>query len=60
MIELTKEQKQAVAEGRPVEFCDGDQIFYVVSKDVYDRIRLILDAEDIDPSFFEFDEASNS
>ncbi|HUY33034.1 MAG TPA: hypothetical protein VMV69_09650 [Pirellulales bacterium] len=53
---LSEEQRQAVSAGTPVEVRDGSQVFYLISKEEYERVRAFLEAEEIDPSFFEFDD----
>ncbi|HWB13590.1 MAG TPA: hypothetical protein VG826_30475 [Pirellulales bacterium] len=58
--QLTEEQRQAVLAGKPVEIHDGDHVFYLISKAEYEATRAALDAEDIDPSFFEFDDGEDS
>jgi hypothetical protein len=56
IAQLSQEQREALRAGTPVEIRDGDQIYYLVSKAEYDAARAALDAEEIDPSFFEFDD----
>ena len=56
IAQLSEEQRQALLAGTPLEIHDGDQVFYLISKEEYEAARAALDAEDIDPSFFEFDD----
>ncbi|HQU47060.1 MAG TPA: hypothetical protein PK867_29925 [Pirellulales bacterium] len=56
IAQLSEEQRQALQEGTPVEVRDGEAIFYLISKAEYETARAALDAEEIDPSFFEFDD----
>lgn len=53
---LSEEQRQAALAGIPVELRDGDHVFYLISKAEYEAARAALDAEEIEPSFFEFDD----
>lgn len=53
---LSDEQRQALQAGTAVEIRDGERIFYLISKAEYEAVRAVLDAEEIDPSFFEFDD----
>jgi hypothetical protein len=56
IAQLTDEQRSAVLAGTPLEIRDGDQVFYLISKAEYEATRAALDAEEIEPSFFEFDD----
>lgn len=56
IAQLSEEQRQALQAGTPVEIRDGDRIFYLISKVEYEAARAALDAEEIEPSFFEFDD----
>jgi hypothetical protein len=60
MVKLNDEQIRIAEEGTPVEVRDGEHVLYLISKHQFDRIKPLLDAEDIDPSFFEFDEDNDS
>jgi hypothetical protein len=53
---LSEEQRRAVLAGTPVEVRDGDHVFYLISKAEYEAARAALDADEIEPSFFEFDD----
>ena len=53
---LNDEQRQAVLAGTPLEIRDGDQVFYLISKAEYEAARAVFDANEIEPSFFEFDD----
>lgn len=53
---LSDEQRQAVLAGTPLEIRDGGQVFYLISKAEYEAARAVLDAEEIEPSFFEFED----
>jgi hypothetical protein len=58
-LALTTEQRHAVAQASgPVEIRDEQSQgrYYLVAADEFERMRALLDAEDIDPSFFEFDD----
>lgn len=57
--QLSEEQRQALQAGATVEIRDGDQVFYLISKAEYEAARAALDAEEIEPSFFEFDDDEN-
>jgi hypothetical protein len=54
--QLSEEQRQALQAGTPVEIRDGDHTFYLISKTEYEMARAALEAEEIEPSFFEFDD----
>jgi hypothetical protein len=61
IAQLSDEERQAILSGTPLEIRDGDQVFYLVSKAEYEAVRAVLDAavldpDEIDPSFFEFDD----
>lgn len=53
---LSDEQRQALQAGMPVEIRDGDHSYVLISKSEYEMARAALDAEEIQPSFFEFDD----
>ncbi len=59
-IELSEELRREVerAGREPVRLVDPDtkEEFVVLRADVYTRLRRLLDAEVIDPSFYEFEE----
>ncbi len=56
IAQLSEEQRQAVMAGTPVEVRDGAHVFYLISKEEYERVRATLEGEEIEPSFFEFDD----
>jgi hypothetical protein len=56
MINVQDEQVRTAEGGKPVEVRDGDHVLYLISKQQFDRLRPLLEYEEIDPSFFEFDE----
>ncbi len=60
MIAITPEQRQAIeqVDGAPVRLEDPEtrREYVVLRADVYDRMRHLLLAEEIDPSFFEIDD----
>ena len=63
MVQLTAEQREATTRGVPVEVSDGPQSYYLITQHQYDQLRALLDTEEVDPSFFEFetvDETSHS
>lgn len=56
IAQLSDEQRQAVLAGTALEIHDGEQVFYLISKAEYETARAVLDAEEIEPSFFEFED----
>ncbi len=63
MVQLTPEQREAITHGAPVEVSDGARSYYLITQHQYDQLQALLRAEEVDPSFFEFetaDEASHS
>jgi hypothetical protein len=60
MIIVSPEQRQAIDEAgdRPVPIVDPEthQTYLIISAEAYDRLRAALEAEEIDPSFFEIDD----
>ncbi len=63
MVQLTTEQREAITHGAPVEVSDGERSYYLITQQQYDQWRAYLSAEEVDPSFFEFetaDEVSHS
>ena len=63
MVQLTTEQREAITHGAPVEVSDGARSYYLITQQQYEQLRSVLDAEEVDPSFFEFetvDENSHS
>lgn len=54
---LSREQQQAVIEGRPIEIHEDDQVFYVISKEQFELWQQLQSTvEEIDPSFYEADD----
>lgn len=60
IAQLSEEQRLALLSGTPVEVRNGDDVFYLISKAEYEAARAALEAEDIEPSFFEFDDDQGS
>ena len=60
IAQLSEEQRLALLHGTPVEIRDGDHIFYLISKADYEAVRAASEAEEIEPSFFEFDDDEDS
>ncbi len=57
MVTLTPEQRQLVEQAgdAPVRIADveTDREYVLLRADVYDKMRHLLEVEEIDPSFFE-------
>lgn len=57
---LSNDQRQSALEGNPVEIADGNQVFYLLSKQQYDelqRIRsLFSEIEEVEFSPYEVDD----
>ena len=56
---LPNELRQAVSQSNaPVELEDSDtnRLYYLISADQYEKLKCVLEAEEIDPSFFEFED----
>jgi hypothetical protein len=56
---LPEELRQAVSQGNaPVELQDRqtNRLYYLISADQYEKVKQLVEAEEIDPSFFEFDD----
>jgi hypothetical protein len=54
---LTIEQQQAAIAGKPVELREGNNIFYVISKEEFELWQQLRSTiEEIDPSFYEADD----
>lgn len=59
MLTLTPDQAQIVRDAhQPVPALDAQrhQEYVILSKDLYDRVRRILEPEEVDPSFYECEE----
>jgi hypothetical protein len=59
---LSEEQRQAIRQtgGLPLEVDDGqsDAVYFLISAEQYRRAQPVLEGvEEIDPSFYEFDDA---
>lgn len=52
-IDLSDEQRLALEQGTAVEVHDGARTYYVISPDQFHKLRLLLEVEQADPSFFE-------
>ena len=55
MVQLTSEQREAMTHGAPFEVSAGARSDYLIAQHQYDEWRALLDAEEVDPSFFEFE-----
>ena len=55
MVQLTTEQREAITHGAPVEVSDGERSYFLITQEQYDQWRAFLTAEEVDPSFFEFE-----
>ena len=59
MLTLTPEQSRIVeASDKPVTAMDAlkHREYVILSKDTYERVRRILEPEEVDPSFYECEE----
>jgi hypothetical protein len=52
-LDLSDEQRQALDAGRAVAIHDGPRTYYVISDGQFEKMRLLLEVEKADPSFFE-------
>lgn len=59
IAQLSEEERQVLLSGAPLEMRDGEHVFYLISKAEYEAIRAVLDADEIEPSVFEFDDGEN-
>lgn len=60
MIHLSEEQRLAVEQGEsPLRVLDEktNREYVLLRAETYDKLKRVLAAEEIDPSFFEFEEA---
>ena len=58
-LTLPEELRQAVSQSHaPVELQDGqtNRLYYLISADQYEKMKQLVEAEEIDPSFFEFED----
>jgi hypothetical protein len=53
VLDLSDEQRQALEAGRAVAIHDGPRTFYVISDRQFEKMKLLLDVEKADPSFYE-------
>lgn len=60
MVQLTTEQREAITHGAPVEVSDGERSYFLITQEQYDQWRAFLTAEEVDPSFFEFETADET
>jgi hypothetical protein len=60
MMSLSPEQRRAIGEAgdEPVPIVDPEthMTYLIIKAEVYDRLRLLGEEEEIDPSFFEIDD----
>jgi hypothetical protein len=60
MVVLSSELQRAIGEAgdRPVPLVDPEthQTYLIIKTEVSERLRALLEAEEIDPSFFEIDD----
>jgi hypothetical protein len=59
MIELTERQRQEIATSKqPVRIHDrqSNRDYVLVRAEIFERMRQALEAEKVDPSFYEFEE----
>jgi len=60
MTILSPDQRRAIGEAgdEPVPVTDPEtqQTYLIIKTEVYDRLRALLEEEEIDPSFFEIDD----
>ena len=61
-MEITAEQLEAIERGEPVTvFVEGVETKCVLlPQAVYENMKRVLEAEEVDPSFFECDEVDRS
>jgi hypothetical protein len=58
-LNLPDEMRQAVLHGSgPLQLEDKEtnRLYYLIPADQYEKLKRFLDAEEIDPSFFEFED----
>ncbi len=61
-IQLTRQQRKAVEQSKePLRFIDAQskREYVLLRVELYDRLRLLAQAEVVDPSFYEFEEPIN-
>lgn len=52
-IDLSDEQRHALDAGSAVQIHDGRQTYYVISESQFQRMKMLLEVEQVDPSFYE-------
>ncbi|HVC98495.1 MAG TPA: hypothetical protein VND64_32810 [Pirellulales bacterium] len=52
-IELSSEQRHALEAGRPVQLRDGQRTYYIISGEQFERMRMLVEVEQADPSLYE-------
>ena len=62
MVPLTTEQREAITHGHgaPVEVSDGERSYFLITQEQYDQWLAFLSAEEVDPSFSEFETADET
>ena len=63
MITLSEEQRQAVEKTKePIRVADPktQREYVLVQAEIFERMRRVMEAEEIDPSLFEFEETQQS
>jgi hypothetical protein len=63
MLMLTPEQTRIVEEAnKPIAITDAQQHreYVILTRDTYERIRRVLEPEEVDPSFYECEEPVRS
>jgi len=61
-LQLTEDQRRAI-ESAPDDLLRrviGNRENVLIPSETYEQVKAVLNAEEIDPSFYEFDEVSNS
>jgi hypothetical protein len=56
LMQLNEQERQVVlSSAAPVEVCDEQtrEVYYVLTREQYRKMKALLDAEEIDPSFYE-------
>jgi uncharacterized protein (DUF1800 family) len=61
-IALTEDQRRTLEKENdaPVRVAVGDRDYVLVRADVFEQMKALLEAEEVDPSLYEFDEAAHS
>jgi hypothetical protein len=60
-LQLTEEQRRAIeaTPETPPHVVAGDKEYVLVRLETYEQVKALLEAEEIDPSLYEFDEVPN-